>query len=124
MRWRLRLASPRLGLVSSSIGERKADHLALCAEEDVGFRQRTTLLECVRLVHDALPDLATAAIDTRVTLFDRQLRAPMLIASMTGGTRTMSPTASLLTGPSVASPSRRGTNCAPTSWPWWRSTLR
>jgi isopentenyl-diphosphate delta-isomerase len=86
VRWRLRLRSPRLGQVSSSIGDRKADHLALCAEEDVGFRQRTTLLECVRLVHDALPDLATAAIDTRVTLFDRQLRAPMLIASMTGGT--------------------------------------
>jgi isopentenyl-diphosphate delta-isomerase len=72
--------------VSSSIGERKADHLALCAEEDVGFRQRTTLLECVRLVHDALPDLATAAIDTSVTLFDKRLRVPLIIASMTGGT--------------------------------------
>ena len=86
MRWRLALASPRLGPVSSSIGDRKADHLALCAEEDVGFRQRTTLLECVRLVHDALPDLATAAIDTGVTLFDKKLRVPLIIASMTGGT--------------------------------------
>jgi isopentenyl-diphosphate delta-isomerase len=69
-----------------AIGGRKADHLTLCAEEDVGFRQRTTLLECVRLVHDALPDLATTAIDTSVTLFDRKLRAPLVIASMTGGT--------------------------------------
>ena len=86
VRWRLGVASPRLGLVSSSIGDRKADHLALCAEEDVGFRQRTTLLECVRLVHDALPDMATAAIDTSVTLFGKKLRVPLLIASMTGGT--------------------------------------
>lgn len=69
-----------------TIGDRKADHLALCAEEDVGFRQRTTLLECVRLVHDALPDLALGAVDASVTLFDKKLRAPLVIASMTGGT--------------------------------------
>jgi isopentenyl-diphosphate delta-isomerase len=83
--WRGALASPRLAGVST-IGDRKADHLAICAEDDVGFRQRTTLLECVRLVHDALPDLATSAIDTRVTLFGKTLRAPLVIASMTGGT--------------------------------------
>ena len=44
------------------IGDRKADHLTLCAEGDVGFRGRTTLLEQVRAraieaavasVHDA-----------------------------------------------------------------------
>jgi isopentenyl-diphosphate delta-isomerase len=72
--------------VSGTIADRKADHLALCAEEDVGFRQRTTLLECVRLVHDALPDLAMEDIDTSVTLLGKKLRVPLLIASMTGGT--------------------------------------
>ena len=41
----------------TTIGQRKADHLALCAEGDVGFRAQPTLLECVRLVHDALPDM-------------------------------------------------------------------
>ena len=71
---------------AGTIEGRKTDHLTLCAEEDVGFRQRTTLLECVRLVHDALPDLAADAVDTSVTLFDRKLRAPLVIASMTGGT--------------------------------------
>src|SRR5579863_2163542 len=68
------------------IGHRKADHLALCAEEEVGFRGRTTLLEQVRLVHDALPDMALADVDTSVTLFGKRLRAPLVIASMTGGT--------------------------------------
>ncbi len=72
--------------MTSDIGHRKADHLTLCAEEDVGFRQRSTLLECVRLVHDALPDLATTDLDTSVTLFGKKLRAPIVIASMTGGT--------------------------------------
>jgi len=70
----------------SEIGRRKADHLALCAEEDVGFRQKTTLLEQVRLVHDALPDLALEEIDTSCELFGKKLRAPIVIASMTGGT--------------------------------------
>jgi isopentenyl-diphosphate delta-isomerase len=70
----------------SSIGQRKADHLALCADEDVGFREASTLLECVRLVHDALPDLHADEIDPSVTLFGKRLRAPIVIASMTGGT--------------------------------------
>lgn len=70
----------------SSISRRKADHLALCAQEDVGFRRATTLLECVRLVHDALPDLALDDVDTTVSLFGRRLKAPLLIAAMTGGT--------------------------------------
>ncbi|HLK39723.1 MAG TPA: type 2 isopentenyl-diphosphate Delta-isomerase [Polyangiaceae bacterium] len=68
------------------IGQRKVDHIALCAEEDVGFRQASTLLECVRLVHDALPDMRVADVDTSVTLFGKTLRAPIVIASMTGGT--------------------------------------
>jgi isopentenyl-diphosphate Delta-isomerase len=69
-----------------AIGSRKADHLALCADGDVGFRERTTLLEHVRLVHDALPDMALGDVDTSVTLFGKTLRAPLLIAAMTGGT--------------------------------------
>jgi isopentenyl-diphosphate Delta-isomerase len=70
----------------SSIGDRKADHLALCAEDDVGFRSRSTLLECVRLMHDALPDMALEDVDTSVTVLGKRLRAPIVIASMTGGT--------------------------------------
>src|SRR5271170_6072796 len=72
--------------VMTAIGERKADHLALCAEEDVGFREASTLLECVRLVHDALPDMSLRDVDTSVTLLGKTLRDPIVIASMTGGT--------------------------------------
>jgi isopentenyl-diphosphate delta-isomerase len=72
--------------MSTPIGQRKADHLALCATEDVGFRGVTTLLEEVRLVHDALPDLDTDAVDLSTTLLGKKLRAPIVIAAMTGGT--------------------------------------
>lgn len=72
--------------MTDSIQSRKTDHLSLCAEGDVGFRGQGTLLDGVRLIHDALPDLAAAEVDTRVRAFGKTLRAPILIAAMTGGT--------------------------------------
>lgn len=70
----------------SDILARKADHLDLAVGGDVGFKTTTTLFECVRLVHDALPELDLAEIDTSCTLFGKRLNAPILIAAMTGGT--------------------------------------
>lgn len=71
---------------AKDISERKADHIELCATGDVGFRAKTTLLEQVELIHDALPELALDAVDTSVLLLGKRLRAPLLIAAMTGGT--------------------------------------
>ena len=71
--------------MSADIERRKADHLDLCATDEVAFRQRTTLLECVRLVHQSLPEASYDSIDTRVRLLGKELRAPLLIAAMTGG---------------------------------------
>jgi isopentenyl-diphosphate delta-isomerase len=71
---------------ATDIAGRKADHIELCATGDVGFRQKTTLLECVELVHDALPELALDEIDTSVTLLGKKLKAPIIVAAMTGGT--------------------------------------
>ncbi len=72
--------------MSGSIGQRKSDHITLCATGDVGFRGVTAGFEGVRLVHDALPELDADAIDTSTTLFGKTLRAPIVIAAMTGGT--------------------------------------
>jgi len=65
---------------------RKDEHLDLAATGDVSFRGRTTLLEQVGLVHDALPELARNEIDLATPLLGKTLRAPLLIAAMTGGT--------------------------------------
>ncbi len=72
--------------MDETIPQRKADHLDLCATGDVGFRHKTTLLEQVELVHEAVPELALAEVDTTVELLGKPLRAPLLIAGMTGGT--------------------------------------
>jgi isopentenyl-diphosphate delta-isomerase len=69
----------------ADIGQRKVDHLELCATDDVAFRGRTTLLEHVQLVHQSLPELAYDEIDPSVRLLGKRLRAPILIAAMTGG---------------------------------------
>jgi isopentenyl-diphosphate Delta-isomerase len=69
----------------SDIGQRKVDHLELCATDDVAFRARTTLFEHVQLVHQSLPELAADELDLSVRLLGKRLRAPILIAAMTGG---------------------------------------
>jgi isopentenyl-diphosphate delta-isomerase len=70
----------------SDLSSRKTDHLDLATSGDVGFKKTTTLFECVRLVHDALPDLDFDGIDLGCTILGKRLRAPILIAGMTGGT--------------------------------------
>lgn len=67
------------------IKQRKADHLDLCSTDAVAYRERTTLLEEVRLVHQSLPDIDLDAIDLSVTLLGKKLKAPIVIAAMTGG---------------------------------------
>lgn len=72
--------------MSSDIARRKDEHIALASSDAVAFRERTTLLEQVTLVHESLPELALDEIDLETELFGKTLRAPIVIASMTGGT--------------------------------------
>lgn len=65
---------------------RKADHLRINLEEDVQFPRLRTGFESVHLVHQALPELDLDQVDTSTSLFGRELAAPILISSMTGGT--------------------------------------
>jgi len=71
--------------MSHELSRRKADHLDLCATDAVAFRGRTTLLEGVRFLHESLPELSLDELDTGVELLGKRLRAPIVIAGMTGG---------------------------------------
>jgi len=66
--------------------QRKADHIRINLEEDVGFDRLTTGLERYRFIHQALPELNLAEIDLNTSFFGKPLKAPLLISSMTGGT--------------------------------------
>jgi isopentenyl-diphosphate delta-isomerase len=67
------------------IDQRKADHIKINLEKDVRSAL-TTGLENYHFVHEALPELNLERVDTSLRLFDKQLAAPILISSMTGGT--------------------------------------
>jgi len=59
----------------SDITSRKTDQLDLAVRGDVGFKRTTTLFECVRLVHDALPELDFDRLELATTVLGRRLRA-------------------------------------------------
>lgn len=65
---------------------RKADHIRICLEEDVQFHSNTNGLEHYRFTHCCLPELDRNEIDLTTTFLGKQLLAPLLISSMTGGT--------------------------------------
>ena len=64
---------------------RKLEHLRINLKENVQARQTTTGLERYRFIHQALPELNLSAISLATNFFDKPLRAPILISSMTGG---------------------------------------
>jgi isopentenyl-diphosphate delta-isomerase len=68
------------------IDARKSRHLDICLEEDVASRLDAGFAS-VRLQHEALPEFALADVDCTTEFLHFGLRAPLLISSMTGGTR-------------------------------------
>jgi isopentenyl-diphosphate delta-isomerase len=66
------------------IETRKSDHIKINLEQDVRSGL-TSGLERYHFVHEAMPELDLEAVDTSLTLFGKDLAAPILISSMTGG---------------------------------------
>lgn len=74
------------GQQPKQIDERKADHIRINLEEDVAFKALATGLDDFFFLHQALPELDLAQVDSTTQLFGKTLQAPLLISSMTGGT--------------------------------------
>jgi isopentenyl-diphosphate delta-isomerase len=72
--------------LAAETAKRKDAHLDLCANGDVVPAENTTLLECVRLVHCAMPELAVDEVDLSTEFLGKRLRYPLLMTGMTGGT--------------------------------------
>jgi len=68
------------------IDQRKSDHIKINLEQDIQSAL-TSGLENFRFIHEALPELDLNQIDTTLNLFGKKLNVPILISSMTGGTK-------------------------------------
>ena len=67
------------------IVRRKLSHFELCANHEVEFRTKTTLLEDVELIHQPLTETSLDGIDLSVEVLGKRLRYPLVITGMTGG---------------------------------------
>jgi isopentenyl-diphosphate delta-isomerase len=74
----------------SGTAARKADHIRINLEENVRSGLSTGL-ERYRFVHQALPELDLAQVSTACDWGGKDLSAPVLISSMTGGTGKAGP---------------------------------
>jgi isopentenyl-diphosphate delta-isomerase len=68
------------------IFNRKNDHIRINLQEDVRSGL-TTGLEHVHLEHCALPEISLDAIDLSTRFLNHDIKLPILISSMTGGTK-------------------------------------
>lgn len=68
-----------------STSSRKIEHLEHCAQRPVESKDVTSGFEDVMLVHRALPQINMDEIDLSTEIFGKELKAPFLIASITGG---------------------------------------
>jgi isopentenyl-diphosphate delta-isomerase len=67
------------------ISSRKSDHIRINLEENTQS-SLTTGLEGYQFIHRAIPELNLEEIDSRLSFLGKNLNAPILISSMTGGT--------------------------------------
>ncbi len=69
-----------------TVEQRKADHIRINLDEDVGFEHLSVGFERYRFVHQALPEIDLAEVDLSTVFLGKALKAPLLISCMTGGT--------------------------------------
>ena len=65
--------------------DRKIDHIDLCHTGSVGLHGDPGLFGDVRLLHNAMPELAVSDLDLSVPFLDHHLSTPIMVTGMTGG---------------------------------------
>ncbi len=70
---------------TQQISKRKADHINITLNEEIGFRQKKTGFELYEFEHNALPELNANTIDTSTKFLGKHLSFPFMVSSMTGG---------------------------------------
>ncbi|WP_292604254.1 type 2 isopentenyl-diphosphate Delta-isomerase [Methanobrevibacter sp. UBA212] len=67
------------------ISDRKLEHLLICENYDVEFKDKTTGFEDIELIHNVLPEIDKNEIDLSTSVFGKKLDSPLFITAITGG---------------------------------------
>ena len=67
------------------ISDRKLEHLLICENYDVEFKDKTNGFEDIELIHNVLPEIHMQEIDLSTDVFGKKLDSPLFITAITGG---------------------------------------
>lgn len=76
--------------METDINVRKTEHIRLCLNDNVEGVNKTTGLEGISFIHNALPEINFNNIDLKTQFLKKPLKAPFLVSSMTGGSELAS----------------------------------
>ncbi|MFC4024779.1 type 2 isopentenyl-diphosphate Delta-isomerase [Oceanobacillus longus] len=71
--------------MEKGINQRKTEHIRLCLTGNVEGVNKSTGLEGIHFIHNALPEINFADITLETSFLNKKLQAPFLVSSMTGG---------------------------------------
>lgn len=71
--------------MEADINVRKTEHIRICLDENVEGVNKSTGLEGINFIHNALPEINFSSIDLATSFLGKALKAPFLVSSMTGG---------------------------------------
>lgn len=72
---------------AKQVEKRKIEHLKIQLTKAVEYKNKTTLLEDVFLIHNALPEFDRSEVDTSTIFLGKKLKAPFMISAITGGSK-------------------------------------
>src|SRR5690625_18804 len=73
--------------MEEGINRRKTEHIRLCLDENVEGVNKSTGLEGISFIHNALPEIDFADIRLDTNFLNKPVQAPFLVSSMTGGSQ-------------------------------------
>ena len=65
------------------ISDRKLEHIMICKNYDVSYKNKTTGFEDIELIHRALPEVHKDEIDLSSEVFGKKLDSPLFITAIT-----------------------------------------
>lgn len=71
--------------METDINIRKTEHIRLCLDENVEGVNKSTGLEGISFIHNALPEINFNDIQLETEFLNKKIAAPFLVSSMTGG---------------------------------------